>query len=74
MNTQKITGFLRQNLLFYTLGFFILFGMKYYYSQADAENLRWILGPTARWVEALSGIPFVYAPGMGYAGRLEAPV
>ncbi len=49
MNTQKITGFLRQNLLFYTLGFFILFGMKYYYSQADAENLRWILGPTARW-------------------------
>ncbi len=69
MNTQKITGFLRQNLLFYTLGFFILFGMKYYYSQADAENLRWILGPTARWVEALSGIPFVYAPGMGYANH-----
>lgn len=69
MNLQKITGFLRKNLIFYILGFFILFGMKYYYSQAEAESLRWILGPTARWVETLSGIPFVYVPGMGYANH-----
>lgn len=69
MNLQKITGFLRKNLLFYLMGFFILFGMKYYYSQADVRSLRWILGPTARWVEALSGIPFVYVPGMGYANH-----
>lgn len=69
MNFQKITGFLRKNLIFYLMGFFIIFGMKYYYSQAEAESLRWILGPTARWVETLSGIPFVYVPGMGYANH-----
>lgn len=69
MSFQKITGFLRKNLIFYIFGFFILFGMKYYYSQADVRSLRWILGPTARWVEALSGIPFVYVPEMGYANH-----
>ena len=47
MNTQKINRFLRQNLFFYIIGFFILFGMKYLYSKADCEGLRWILGPTA---------------------------
>ena len=69
MNVQKIMRFLRQNMIFYIIGFFILFGMKYFYSKADCEGLRWILGPTARWVEALSGIPFVYERGMGYANH-----
>lgn len=69
MNIQKITRFLRQNMIFYIIGFFILFGMKYFYSKADCEGLRWILGPTARWVEALSGIPFVYERGMGYVNH-----
>lgn len=69
MKFQKIAGFLRHNLLFYSIGSLILLGMKYFYSQADAGNLRWILGPTARWVETLSGIPFVYEPGMGYANH-----
>ncbi|WP_251205185.1 exosortase K [Acetatifactor aquisgranensis] len=69
MNTQKINRFLRQNLFFYIIGFFILFGMKYLYSKADCEGLRWILGPTAGWVEVLSGIPFVYERGMGYANH-----
>lgn len=69
MNFQKIAGFLKKNLIFYVVGFFLLFGMKYYYSQADAESLRWILGPTAGWVEILSGIPFVYERGMGYVNH-----
>lgn len=69
MDNRKSTKFLRQNLILYMAGFLILLGMKYLYSKADAESLRWILGPTARWVEALSGIPFVYAPGMGYANH-----
>lgn len=69
MKLQKIAGFLRHNLLFYIIGSLILLGMKYFYSQADAGSLRWILDPTARWVEALSGIPFVYEPGMGYANH-----
>lgn len=69
MNFQKISGFLRKNLIFYITGFLILLGMKSYYSMADCEGLRWILGPTARWVETLSGIPFVYEQGMGYANH-----
>ncbi len=69
MDNRKSTKFLRQNLILYMAGFLILLAMKYLYSKADAESLRWILGPTARWVEALSGIPFVYAPGMGYANH-----
>lgn len=69
MNTQKITRFLRLNMIFYIIGFFILFGMKYFYSKADCEGLRWILDPTARWVEALSDIPFVYERGMGYVNH-----
>lgn len=69
MNPQKIAGFLRQNLIFYIIGFFLLLGMKFYYSQADAGSLRWILGPTAGWVEILSGIPFVYERGMGYVNH-----
>lgn len=69
MNTRKMNRFFRQNLVFYIIGFLILFGMKYFYSKADCEGLRWVLGPTARWVEALSGIPFVYERGMGYANH-----
>lgn len=68
-NIQKILGFIKKNSVFYLVGFLILLGMKYYYSRADAESLRWILGPTAGWVELLSGIPFRYEPGLGYANH-----
>ena len=47
MDNRKSTKFLRQNLILYMAGFLILLGMKYLYSKADAESLRWILGPTA---------------------------
>ncbi len=61
--------FHRQNIFIYLMGFSLILGMKYLYSRADCESLLWILGPTARWVEVLSGIPFVYEPGMGYANH-----
>lgn len=69
MNIRERFRFLRQNMVIYMVGLFLLLGMKYFYSKADCESLLWILGPTARWVEALSGIPFVYEPGMGYANH-----
>ncbi len=69
MNDRKFATVLRQNLIFYLMGCLILLGMKCFYSRADVESLRWVLGPTARWVETLSGIPFVYEPGMGYANH-----
>ena len=33
--------------------------IKYHYSRAGSEDLRWILLPTARLVEVFSGIHFV---------------
>ncbi|MCI9337389.1 MAG: exosortase K [Lachnospiraceae bacterium] len=69
MNIREKFRFLWQNMVIYMVGLFLLLGMKYLYSKADCESLLWILGPTARWVEVLSGIPFVYEPGMGYANH-----
>ena len=69
MDIRGKLHFLRQNLFIYIMGFLLILGMKHLYSRADCDSLRWILGPTARWVEALSGIPFTYEPGMGYANH-----
>lgn len=59
----------RSNILFYFLGFALIFGIKLFYSRAGSDELRWILGPTACWVEILSGIPFEYEPGAGYVNH-----
>ena len=69
MDMRGKLQFHRQNIFIYLMGFSLILGMKYLYSRADCESLLWILGPTARWVEILSGISFVYAPGMGYANH-----
>ncbi len=69
MDIRGKLRFLRQNIVLYITGCFLILGMKYLYSTADCEGLRWILGPTARWVETLSGIPFIYEPGLGYANH-----
>ncbi len=73
MNTQNLSQnicrIFRQNFIFYLTGFLVVFGMKYFYSNADCDDLIWILAPIAKWVELLSGIPFEYAPGAGYANH-----
>lgn len=69
MDIRGKLRFFRQNMLIYIIGILLILGMKYLYAGADCEGLRWILGPTARWVEVLSGIPFAYEPGMGYANH-----
>lgn len=69
MDIRGKLHFLRQNLFIYIMGVLLILGMKHLYSRADCDSLRWILGPTARWVEALSGIPFTYEPGMGYVNH-----
>ena len=32
------------------------YGLKLHYSQASAEDLRWVLGPTALLVELVTGM------------------
>lgn len=58
-----------QNLVFYMTGAFLILGLKCYYRGAGCDSLRWILGPTARWVQLLSRIPFTYMPGTGYVNH-----
>lgn len=57
------------NLSCYILSALLLFGLKYFYSGAGSDALKWILAPTTRWVELLSGIPFVYEQGTGYVNH-----
>jgi len=55
---SKMKRFLAENALFYAMGLIISLGLKYYYSHAGSDDLNWILIPTSRVVEYLSGIHF----------------
>jgi len=63
---SNFISFLRQYGAFYLTGILILLGMKLFNSRAGADDLRWLLAPTSRWVTMLCGIPFTYEPGAGY--------
>ena len=69
MNRNKKQAFLKDNGFFYLTGFLALLVMKYFYSQADAGDLNWILAPTVWWVQAISRIPFHYVPYEGYVNH-----
>lgn len=43
-----------------------IWGMKRYYAGARADDLWWILSPTARLVGVTTGTAFAVAPGEGY--------
>jgi exosortase K len=49
-----------------TVAALTIWGMKRYYSDAGADDLRWILRPTASVVGVVTGTRFVAAPGEGY--------
>lgn len=66
MISHKVKSIVKQCYLFYLIGFIIIFGLKYFYSKADSSNLIWILLPTARWVEILSGIHFTNDSQLGF--------
>lgn len=59
-------SFIRRYGGYYTIVAAVVLGMKWYYSGAGCGELRWILAPTAWWVEVLSGNSFVYEPQIGY--------
>ena len=44
----------------------IIWGMKRQYADARADDLGWILSPTARLVGVMTGARFTVAPGEGY--------
>jgi exosortase K len=47
----------------------IAWGLKRHYADARAEDLTWILGPTARVAGVMTGTAFVPEPGEGYLSR-----
>ncbi|MEP7074233.1 MAG: exosortase K [Acidobacteriota bacterium] len=49
-----------------TLVLLLSFGLKFYYSTANANDLRWILAPTAWLVSLVTGMTFQFEPYGGY--------
>jgi exosortase K len=47
----------------------IVWGMKRHYADAGADDLWWILTPTARVVGAMTGAAFVAVPSEGYVSH-----
>jgi exosortase K len=62
----KIT---KTTLLLLAVTALIAWGLKRHYADARADDLRWILSPTARLVSATTGATFVMQPGEGYFSR-----
>ena len=58
MILSKAKAMIMKNGLFYAMGGLIAIGLKYHYSRAGIEDLDWVLAPTLRLVELLSGIHF----------------
>ena len=47
----------------------VAWGMKRHYADARADDLWWVLSPTARLVEVMTGATFTPVPGEGYFSR-----
>jgi exosortase K len=61
----------RTLVLFYSVGLLAALGLKTIYSRGGSEDLKWILLPTTRLVEALSGLTFEYEKHAGFVNRAE---
>ncbi len=69
MTEDKRADFFRKNGIFYGIGGMLILGLKWFGSRAGFRELEWILAPTARWAELLSGIQFVRQEGIGYVSH-----
>ncbi len=47
----------------------VVWGLKRHYSDARADDLWWILTPTAQLVGTVTGVGFIQAPGEGYVSH-----
>lgn len=60
---------MKTKLLVLVIVALVVWGLKRHYSDARADELGWILSPTAQLVSLVSGTPFVLAPGEGYVSH-----
>jgi len=68
-SVKAITAIIRYNGFFYAFGLLTALGLKYYYSNAAACELEWILTPVARLVGLLSGMQFQWEPAAGFVSH-----
>jgi len=59
----------KTKLLTVLVAAFIAWGLKRHYSDARADDLLWILTPTAHLVGVVTGATFTLLPGEGYFSR-----
>lgn len=59
------------NAASYAMGLFMAVALKYHYSVAGSEGLRWVLCPTSWLVQWLAGIPLEWEEHTGFVGRLH---
>jgi exosortase K len=57
---------MKTKLLVLAAAVLVAFGMKQYYAAARADDLRWILSPTAQVAGAMAGTAFRWQPQEGY--------
>ena len=63
------TGAVKARLAVAAAALLIAWALKQHYSAARADDLLWILTPTAQLVSAMTGSPFTLQPGEGYLSR-----
>ncbi len=66
---HKMKKDLKNNLIIYFSAVLAVIAVKVYYRTADSEMLSWILAPTTRWVQVLSGISFEKMAYVGYVSH-----
>lgn len=60
---------MKKNLTIYIPAIIAVLAVKMYYRTADSEQLFWILAPTTKWVQILSGISFEKITQVGYVSH-----
>ncbi|HEU4427689.1 MAG TPA: exosortase K [Myxococcota bacterium] len=60
---------LRENAATLAVAFSASFALKAHYARASADELGFVLGPTAALVELLTGVAFEREPGAGFVSR-----
>ena len=60
---------MKSKLSVLALAALVAFGLKRHYSAASADDLWWILTPTARVVGAVTGVSFVAIPSEGHVSH-----
>ncbi|MDE6844142.1 MAG: exosortase K [Lachnospiraceae bacterium] len=71
MKKIQIKKMIQNYWLLFTAAAIVALVMNHFCRTNDSDALKWILTPTARWVNVLSGITFEYLPHQGYVNHFH---